>query len=662
MKRSHAGRSRWLTAVAGILVLPLLATAPSTATENRAADPLPTWAVPPAPVPLAINTVGAAPIVSKDDYVDASMLLDGVTYAMEIRGRGNSTWGWPKKPYKIKLGSAAGLLGLPAHEEWVLLANYGDRSALRNHLALRLADMTRLAWSPSTRYVDVVLNGVSQGLYLLTDQVEQGAARVALPEGGYLLEIDRRFRASGEKGFWSEHGVPVSLKDPDELSVEQRREVKHAVRDFEDVLYGEGFADPLTGYAAHINVDSVVDWYLVEELFRNQDSNFYSSVNVTFTPGVGFAMGPVWDFDLSAGTKWRVSTGPEGWHTRRGRHWVARMFDDPAFAARVKARWAELRPTVDDLIRQVDASADVIRPSALANWPLWPTVVEELLGSVHADSFDGEVAFLRGWLAARVEWMSRAEVVFDRPSWTAREGAKVVDVPVRILGDHERPVSVHYARRSGSATPGSDFTMTDGTLVFGPGETVKTFPVTILGDRRPEAAETIRLGLRTAAGSPRLGNPARIELTIGASDQQPDALIRAAGTTRFVGDDVHNRTGRRQTLTAAGQVGRFQSFEVRVTNDGTVRSTFTVTGSRSRPAAKVRYFVGALDISRAMRAPEGWTVSLGPHQHAVVRVAVKVRRDAGAPRGTAWVKAVWRGDRRRADLVRAIVPVTPPRR
>ena len=350
---------------------------------------------------MTINTAGAAPIVSRDDYVDASMLLGDVTYAMEIRGRGNSTWGWPKKPYKIKLGTEAGLLGLPAHDEWVLLANYGDRSALRNHLALRLADMTRLAWSPNTRFVDVVLNGVSQGLYLLTDQVEQGPARVALPEGGYLLEIDRRFRRSGEKGFWSEHNVPVSLKDPDELSVEQRREVKHAVRDFEDVLYGEDFADPLTGYAAFINVDSVVDWYLVEEFFRNQDSNFASSVNVTFTPGIGFAMGPAWDFDLSAGTKWRISTVPQGWHTRRGGHWIARMFDDPMFAARVKARWAELRPTVDALISQVDPAAGVIRSSALANWPLWPTVVPELQGSVHADSFDGEVAFLRDWLAAR---------------------------------------------------------------------------------------------------------------------------------------------------------------------------------------------------------------------------------------------------------------------
>ena len=91
----------------------------------------PARSVPGAPAPLTITTEGGMPITSRDDYVNGSMLLDGVQRAIEIRGRGNSTWTWPKKPYKIKLAEDAALLGTEPRDEWVLLANYADRTAMR---------------------------------------------------------------------------------------------------------------------------------------------------------------------------------------------------------------------------------------------------------------------------------------------------------------------------------------------------------------------------------------------------------------------------------------------------------------------------------------------------------------------------------------------------
>ena len=71
------------------------------------------------------------------------------------------------------------------------------------------------------------------------------------------------------------------------------------------------------------------------------------------------------------------------------------MFEDPAFTAAVKQRWAELRPVVDAMIAEIPVAANVIRSSALNNWAIWPTTTEsELVGSVHADTFDGEVSYL----------------------------------------------------------------------------------------------------------------------------------------------------------------------------------------------------------------------------------------------------------------------------
>jgi len=481
----------------------------------------PARSVPGAPAPLTITTEGGAPITSRDDYVNGSMLLDGVQRAIEIRGRGNSTWTWPKKPYKIKLAEDAALLGTEPRDEWVLLANYADRTAMRNWLAMSLGASTRLAFTPRTRFVDVVLNGVPIGLYLLTDQVEQGTERVELPDKGYLLEINKRFRDQGDRGFWSDHRMPVSFKDPDEPNRTQRQKVRGAINRFEQALYGKDFTDPETGYASFIDVESFIDWYLVEELFLNQDSYFATSVHVTWSPGGDIAMGPLWDFDLSAGTKWNATSSPEGYYTRyHGEHWINRMFDDPAFTRAVKARWAQLRPVVDAMIAEIPAAADVIRPSVLSNWAIWPQTTEsELKGSVHADSFDGEVSFLRSWLSARAVWMSRDEAMFGVASSRIRERAGVIEVPVRILAEQFRPVQVVYTVAPGSATRGEDFRVIGNTLTFGPGENAKLLKLRILDDGKAEGPETVVLQLDGAASGVPLSDPSTVTFTIMRNDQ-----------------------------------------------------------------------------------------------------------------------------------------------
>jgi hypothetical protein len=477
--------------------------------------------VPAAPAPLDITTEGGAPITRRDDYVDGSMLLDGVTRTIEIRGRGNSTWTWPKKPYKIKLAEDAALLGTEPRDEWVLLANYADRTALRTFLAMSLGAQTGLAFTPRTRFVDVVLNGTPIGLYVLTDQVEQGTERVDLPDKSFLLEVNRRFRDQGERGFWSDHRIPVSFKDPDEPNRVQRARVRGAVNRFEKALYGKSFTDPDAGYASHIDVESFIDWYLVEELFKNQDSDFSTSVHFTWSPGGDIAMGPLWDFDLSAGTKWNDTSSPDGYYTREhGRHWINRMFEDPAFTRAVKARWAELRPAVDAMIAEIPAAANVIRPSALNNWAIWPQTTEsELHGSIHADSFDGEVAFLGRWLSSRAVWMSRDEAIFGVPSSRVRERARLIEVPVRILAEQVRPVTVTYAVLPTSAVRGQDFKVFGSAVTFGPGENVKWIKVRILDDDVAEAPEKVVLQLVAPESGVPLSSPSQVTFTIMRNDQ-----------------------------------------------------------------------------------------------------------------------------------------------
>jgi CotH kinase protein/Calx-beta domain len=313
----------------------------------------------------------------------------------------------------------------------------------------------------------------------------------------------------------------VSFKDPDEPNRTQRQKVRGAINRFEQALYGKDFTDPETGYASFIDVESFIDWYLVEELFLNQDSYFATSVHVTWSPGGDIAMGPLWDFDLSAGTKWNATSSPEGYYTRyHGEHWINRMFDDPAFTRAVKARWAQLRPVVDAMIAEIPAAADVIRPSVLSNWAIWPQTTEsELKGSVHADSFDGEVAFLRSWLSARAVWMSRDEAMFGVASSRIRERAGVIEVPVRILAEQFRPVQVVYTVAPGSATRGEDFRVIGNTLSFGPGENAKLLKLRILDDGKAEGPETVVLQLDGAASGVPLSDPSTVTFTIMRNDQ-----------------------------------------------------------------------------------------------------------------------------------------------
>lgn len=469
---------------------------------------------------LVVTTTNGAPVLNREDYVEATVQLDGLTHAGEIRGRGNSTWNFPKKPYRLKLGEDAALVGTTPQEDWVLLANAADRSALRTHTAFAIADRTRLAWTPQSRFVELVLNGVSQGLYELTDQIEVKPDRVELPDDAYLLEVNERFVRDGDRGFRTvRRRTPIVFDDPDDPERGDVIRVRRHIQAFERALYGKRFTDRRLGYRPYVDLGSFIDWYLVEELFRNTDSNFNSSVHVSWTPGGKLAMGPVWDFDLSGGTALNRTVPARGWLTRLGRHWISRMLMDPDFAARVKARWTTLRPRIDRLVSQLPAAARPLQPVAAADWTQWHAGAELVTGSKHAESFDGEVAFLRDWLTERSAWMSLPEAGFARSFAKIRERERALAPRVRLLGEHTQPVTVRYEVVGGTATVGSDYTIGVGDLVYEPGQAVQRIAVQVLDDRERERGETVKIRLVPSPGAI-LGTPPQLTVKIAASDHR----------------------------------------------------------------------------------------------------------------------------------------------
>lgn len=398
---------------------------------------------------LNLKTDGSAPILSKTDYLKGSFSLSeadaaAVEGTLEVRGRGNSTWGWVKKPYRLKLTNSTALLGMPKGKNWVLLANYADKTLVRNDTTFMFSRRLGMEYTPRAHYVELNVNGIYQGVYQLSEHIRVDKDRVNIDEmkvtdtdadkitGGYLMEVDFRLNKNYCIGnTWdpvcvngvntqrdidfcidSQNGMqPACLASPETLHdaawSAQRDYIVKYYRDMEAALFGSNFTDPTTGYAAYIDVDSVVNYYLINEVLKNVDGAEASFFLYKKRGGKLF-FGPVWDFDLALGNAgYNQANIASGWYIRNY-PWFKRMFEDPAFAAKVKARWKVLKEdgTIDQIAQYAEARATWLDAQQKKNYQLWSVndfaewILHPPLGS-----YELEVQALINWQKARITWM-----------------------------------------------------------------------------------------------------------------------------------------------------------------------------------------------------------------------------------------------------------------
>lgn len=374
---------------------------------------------------LRITTQNLAPIVSRDVYLPAQLYLESnvageapVNSSLEIRGRGNSTWDlMPKKPYRLKLTAKLPLLGMPSSRDWVLLANYSDKSLMRNALAMELGASLGMPWAPRSRFVELYLNDRYDGVYQLMENIKIAKDRVDIDElgeddddadvvtGGYLLEVD--FRQDGHTIFSATENLPIVFKDPEEPSPAQESYLKGYIDEFESVLYSGDFADPVNGYARYIDVDSFIRWFIVNEVFRNRDANMWSSCWMYKPRGGKLHMGPLWDFDIAAGNiDYDAAWGMTGWWIRDA-PWFSRLFEDPAFVARVREMWNEARgDQLTAMLASIRTRASEMQQSQLNNFQRWPILEMYVWPNYRIPgSYGGEIDYVESWLTTRIAWM-----------------------------------------------------------------------------------------------------------------------------------------------------------------------------------------------------------------------------------------------------------------
>ena len=339
-----------------------------------------------------------------------------ISGTMKIRGRGNSTWGMPKKPVKLKLDSEKSVLGMHPEKDWALIANYADKSLLRNTLGMELSRIMGFSWTPSHVPCEVYFNGQYQGVYDFFEHKETGEYKVNInKDTDFYLEIEQNI--DEPHSFWTSYGVPIQFKDPDEPGDERIAYVQDYFKRFESALRGTDFADSVKGYAAYIDVDSWVDNYILMELSKNVDGNTRKSSFFTLVQGGKLEFYHVWDFDLCFGNANYFpdgNNGPTGWwikdygtNSTKYTGWYYRLFQDKNFVQKVKDRWNELYPQFCTMDKFIDKSAAELGKAPERNFQEWDILNDYVWPNVKVTgSYSGEVAWLKEFYTERLKWLN----------------------------------------------------------------------------------------------------------------------------------------------------------------------------------------------------------------------------------------------------------------
>ena len=367
---------------------------------------------------IYLTTNGDLPIDSKEEYREGFVAIYGgkeledfSSAEMKIKGRGNSTWFvHPKKPFQLKFPEKTSILGMPEDKKWIFLAEYSDKSLMRNTIAFELGYLSKLDWTPESVFTDVFVNNEYGGTYNISQKVEESTNRVALGDNGYLLEIDQLNRLDADDVYFRTDRFLINIKEPElEYDSEQYNYAKNLLNDFENALFGSNFSDLEIGYHKYIDVDSFIDWYLISEITKNQDSKDFSSIFMNVIPGGKIKMGPLWDFDLAFGNvNYSDATYPSGFWVKDHK-WYARLFEDQNFKSKVKSRFLYFKDNVDFILEKMDEYAELLKYSQEENNDKWNLFGRHVWPNpVFYNSHQEEVDHLKNWYEQRMVWLDNA--------------------------------------------------------------------------------------------------------------------------------------------------------------------------------------------------------------------------------------------------------------
>lgn len=415
-----------------------------------------------------VNTKDNAPVVNKDDEIEATLYIDPCgaddvepfgsaesPVAFTLSGRGNSSWtDFDKKPYKIKFGKKQTPFGFPAHKTFALLAHAPIGTYMRCEASSEIGRLLDIGWVPRTYPVELVLNGVNLGTYAFSETVKIAKGRLDIAEqpdrntdpatigDGWLIEIDNYDDTPQIKIFQNETCTPseeywprnFTIKTPEELSPLQEAWITDRLRVITMLLHSEPADDRWMRY---FDIPRLARYYLVQELSCNYDA-FVGSTYFYYTADAGKWMaGPLWDSEwtfepeVRAYNFWKERNiyNPGEDHPENLRPvWIDRMYQSSAFRSAILKEWEAFYPAkVEELKDFVTGFYNKVKVSYDTNLQIWP-------------QYSGaEISAWYGWLMARldgyVQWLDSS----------LRSSLSGIDGTVADAAEIDYPVDVYNA-------------------------------------------------------------------------------------------------------------------------------------------------------------------------------------------------------------------------
>ena len=391
---------------------------------------------------VVINTKDAANISSKETEVASTVYViseNGTKfhYAEETgaRGRGNASWDFDKKPYRLKFDKKVQLLDAPAKaKKWTLISNHSDKSLMRNILAFEISRRVGAKYTPYCHPVDVIVNGEYKGCYQLCDQIEINKDRVNITEmepedisgealsGGYLFEIDAyAYNEPSHSIFYSGKSIPVTIKSPDDDDIvsEQKQYIENYFKRFENILFSNDFTNEEYGYRTMFDTESFIKHFIVGEISGNTDT-YWSTYMYKERGDDKIYTGPVWDFDIAFENDLRThpisqyndfvyatgdSSAAGGDNMKK---FVSRIIkEDPVANAQLKQMWNELREngTLSEaaLTAFIDETEALLNESQELNFKRWKILNKKFHQNFQAlGTYEAEVGTVRDYINERL--------------------------------------------------------------------------------------------------------------------------------------------------------------------------------------------------------------------------------------------------------------------
>lgn len=407
---------------------------------------------------VIIDTKGGIIVDEPKISSDAIMVVASDTVYvgnLGIEFRGATSQGFPKKSYGLETwdenneDTNVALLGLPEEEDWILYGPYSDKALMRNMLIYDLSrDMDRYA--SRTLFVDLTLNNVYQGIYVFMEKLKRDGDRIDINRlrddentgedvtGGYILKIDKTAGNNLGEGYNEQNSFSSSYAPPnanigqainflyeypdaEDITTEQKEYISDYLSAFEDALASDTFTDTDTGYANFIDVESFVDFFILNELSNNVDG-YRLSTYMHKDKNEKLKMGPIWDFNLAFGNADYCGGGATNvWAYRFNERcpsdfwqvpfWWDRLLQDPAFVAQLQDRWTSLRANelsnaaIDvKILDYVEALEDA--GSIQRNFSTWPVLGEYVWpNNFVGDTYEDELNYLQNWISNRLTWL-----------------------------------------------------------------------------------------------------------------------------------------------------------------------------------------------------------------------------------------------------------------